>query len=178
MRLLKSNNSASPRVRLREPSDDFMLKTLVPVVLLVFASGPAGGWGDTPLWIDVCGWMVIAALAACLVRSWSMGVYVSPDHLEIAGLSLRRRVDWGQIKEFSIGYPEATFWKWAPVAVLADGTRVPMNAIQAPQPWTRPKNAFDTRAVEKLRELHQIAIRDGGRIKDERFLEFDRRLGS
>lgn len=171
-----ARESSSQRVRLREPTDDFLLKALGPFVLLILASGPIGGWGEVPFAITVLGWTCVFALAAMLVRSWKVGVYVSVDGIEITGYASRRRVPWKEISEFARSCPEARFWKWAPVAVLNDGSRIPMNAIQAPQPWTRPANQFDTLAVAKLEELLARARARGGTV-DTGDLDFDRRFG-
>lgn len=174
--MLKRGSKPTNRVRLREPTDDFLLKTLVPVVLLILASGPLGGWGDAPLAIDVIAWVIWLGLAAALVRTWRMGVYVESDGIEIVGLTSRHSIRWAHLSGFEEGYPEARFWKWSPVAVLDDGSRIPMHAVQSPQPWTRPGNHFGTSAVEKLTELLESSRRQGDEIAVTD-LDFDHRLG-
>lgn len=163
-------------VRLREPTDDFVLKTLVPLVLLILASGPISVLDETPVWLDVMIWLGLAGLVLMLVRTWRMGIYVRRDEIEIVGVWSRDKVKWNQISEFTMGYPESRMWSWAPVAELADGTRLPMHAIQAPQPWTRPSNQFADRAVAKLDELLIKARSHGGAV-DVTDLEFERRFG-
>lgn len=174
--MLSQRAKPAKRVRLREPTDDLLLKSLVPLVLLILASGPAGGWGDVPTWVDAFAWVVWIGLAAALVRTWRMGVYLGQSGIEIVGPRSRDAIPWGQIAEFVEGFPEARFWKWAPVAVLKDGTRLPMHAVQSPQPWTRPGNHFGSGAVEKLTELLELSRHGGDEIPIDA-LEFDRRLG-
>lgn len=128
------------------------------------------------MWVDVIAWLILAGLFAMLIRSWRIGVYLRLDEIEIVGIWLRKTVSWSEISEFTAGYPEARIWKWAPVAELADGSRIPMYAIQAPQPWTRPDNKFDSKAIDKLTELLLKARENGGEIT-ESDLEFERRLG-
>ncbi|MBJ7353483.1 MAG: hypothetical protein JHC98_01540 [Thermoleophilaceae bacterium] len=153
-----------------------MLKTLVPFVLLVFASGPIGGWGKVPVWVTVLAWLGVAALAAMIARSWKVGVYVEPGGIDVVGFASRTYLEWSEISDFAFGNPDARFWKWAPVVVRADGLRIPMNAIQAPQPWTRPTNKFDQRAVAKLEELLERSRESGGTVSPDE-LVFERRFG-
>jgi hypothetical protein len=159
--------------RLREPTDDFLLKTLGPFVLLVFASGPLGGWGDVPIALILAAWLVLAGCGVALVRSWRVGVYVAKEGIEIVNLRNSRWLRWTELRSLSIGFPEARFWKWSPCATLADDSRIPMIGIQAPQPWTRPKNDFDERAVAQLETLLDTAIERSGKLEDSD-LEFDR----
>lgn len=60
-------------------------------------------------------------------------------------------VPWSEIESFELGYPEAWVWTWFPVLVDRAGRRIPMPAIQSPNPMTRPKNNYGAKAADALR---------------------------
>jgi hypothetical protein len=171
--MLRRRRSAKGIIRLREPTDDFLLKSLVPFALLILACGPLGGWGNVSVFVNIAAWAVLGVCGFLLIRSWRIGVYVHQNGIKICNMRLHRSCEWSEIESFSIGYPEARSWKWSPVATLTDKTRIPMIGIQAPQPWTRPSNDFAERAVAQLQSLLAIAQANGG-VLSAKDLEFPR----
>lgn len=172
MFVLKRRLHGIEEVRLREPTDAFLLKSLVPFALLILASGPLGGWGHAPLVVSIVAWSLLTACVLLLFRSWQIGVYIRTDGIKVVNMRTRQWCAWSQIDSFSIGYPEARSWKWSPVVTLTNGSRLPMIGIQAPQPWTRPSNDFDQRAVAQLESLLAEARANGG-VLDSVDLEFE-----
>lgn len=159
---------AKTRIRLREPTDWYLIP-FVTVVVLFTAQAVVGELvdaGGVILGVAI-GCVLLAPAVFCFVRALMQGVFISDRGLTVVNLFKTYEFDWTQVQHFEFGYPEAWIWTWSPVAVLTDGTRIQLMPIQAPQPITRSKNTFDKKAVARLEAFHAAAIENGGILPPE-----------
>ena len=99
----------------------------------------------------------IAAWAFCAIVAWfgvfrlaMSGVFLEEEEIRVVNPFRTRRFPRTEVEGFSLG-------RWGPFpkigfACLRDGERVPLFAIEGPNPFTRPRNRSAERLIESLNE--------------------------
>lgn len=170
MRMLMGQDD--PRIRLREPTDRFGLWLAPLFVSFAFFAGISKLMDGFDVTVSLLiGGILFAPATYFVVRGLRLGVYVTVEGLVVVNLFKTYRVKWSRIKRFDYGYPDALVWRWSPVAVLDDDSLVQLMPIQAPQPLTRPKNAFDRESVAALERFLEISSQNGGTIPEETIVD-------
>lgn len=135
--------------RLREPTDRigvYFAAILIPgVVLFVILDE----WSAAPE-VNLVSVLLLGALWLWTIRALWLGVYVGEQGLRIVNPGKTRWVSWSQVSGFSTGYPEGRWRTDQPVLTTTAGERIPLTAIMAPQPWTRPNNDYVEEALKTL----------------------------
>jgi hypothetical protein len=150
-------------LRLREPTDGALVPVVIAVGAAIFVAFIVANL-SAPIWLL---FLASVFLAGILVVGWlfiRIGVYVGQGGLHVVNAFRSSTVAWQDIAKFGIGFPEARLWTWSPVLETVSGERVQMMGIQAPQPWTRPKNDYAARTVALLERLLSDARINSGEI--------------
>jgi hypothetical protein len=102
-------------------------------------------------------WTAIALFLAVRTLLWA--VVVEPEVIIARGILRTIKIPWSEIDHFELGRKDPQISPIG-IAVLRDGTRIGLTAIQRPNPLFRPGNRFAPDSVEALNRM-LAARRDG-----------------
>lgn len=144
------------------------LLVAVPVfaLLCVLKAGTAG----PGLYVSIAavlffvGWMIVNIPMAMLSAT------LTEDTLRIRNKHWKHyEFGWSEIQEIAFGNPEAPILKEVAVVVLNSGDRIPIHALYAPNPWTRPNNRAAQEMTAALEAARRSASAHGGAIPSDLF---------
>lgn len=111
------------------------------------------------------GWMIVNIPMAMLSAT------LTEDTLRIRNKHWKNyEFSWPEIHEIAFGYPEGPILKEVAVVILnSGGHRIPIHALYAPNPWTRPNNRDAQEMTAALEAARRYAADHGGTIPSDLF---------
>jgi hypothetical protein len=103
------------------------------------------------------GWVILSPglvfFAYLLWRFTRLGIGLGPGGILIRNPVRDYQLAWDEIESFGETNPNGTVWTLSPSVKLRDGKLISLNAVQSPNPVTRPKNHFGDEATAFLNAL-------------------------
>lgn len=164
MRVALKQDTRQAWRRLREPTDEIALYVFAVVIPIVVLLQVLNLWSKVPD-IVLVSTLFLGALWLWTLRALRLGVYVGEQGLRIVNPGKTWRVRWSEVGDVSSGYPEGRWRTDQPVLTTTSGQRIPLTAIMAPQPWTRPNNDFAETALKTLSSYLDTARANGFRLE-------------